>query len=126
MHAPWQRAAVPPDPAATAPNILLMPSLMPPVRCTRSLNLAAAFNHTGVSSVAMQLRQSPKALARNRLGQQLLLAALPIIPEIVATAVHTDTTALKWLYMLRLLRLARVFRLLKVRGQRNGVPVHGV
>ncbi|KAL4447902.1 hypothetical protein ABPG75_005121 [Micractinium tetrahymenae] len=44
------------------------------------------------------------------------IATMPIIPEIVATSAHTDTTAIKWLYMLRLLRLARVFRLLKVWG----------
>ncbi|KAL4442414.1 hypothetical protein ABPG77_004998 [Micractinium sp. CCAP 211/92] len=45
-----------------------------------------------------------------------LVATLPIIPEIVATTAHANTTAIKWLYMLRLLRLTRVFRLLKVWG----------
>lgn len=51
-------------------------------------------------------------------------AALPIIPEVVASCRATDTTAVKWLYMLRLLRLARVFRLLKVRlwGRSRRVP----
>lgn len=43
-------------------------------------------------------------------------AAVPIIPELIATSKPTDTTALKWIYVLRLLRLARVFRLLKASG----------
>lgn len=41
-------------------------------------------------------------------------AALPIVPELVFTSLPSDSTALKWVYALRLLRLARVFRLLKV------------
>ena len=45
----------------------------------------------------------------------LLAAALPIIPELVLSSVSADTTEFKWLYTLRLLRLARVFALLKVR-----------
>eukprot|EP00887_Chlorella_sp_A99_P004770 scaffold4.g4770.t1 len=45
-----------------------------------------------------------------------LLATLPIVPELVFTSIHTDTTAVKWVYTLRLLRLARVFRLLKAGG----------
>lgn len=40
--------------------------------------------------------------------------ALPIIPELVASTRPTDTTAVKWTYLLRLLRLSRVFRLLQV------------
>ncbi|PRW51012.1 12-oxophytodienoate reductase 11 isoform B [Chlorella sorokiniana] len=45
-----------------------------------------------------------------------LIAALPIIPELVFSSVPSDATAYKWFYALRLLRLARVFRLLKVWG----------
>lgn len=41
-------------------------------------------------------------------------AALPIIPEVIASTRPADTTAVKWTYLLRLLRLSRVFRLLKV------------
>ena len=45
-----------------------------------------------------------------------LPAALPIVPELVLNNVPSDTTAFKWFYALRLLRLARVFRLLQGEG----------
>lgn len=50
-------------------------------------------------------------------------AALPIVPELVLSSVPSDTTAYKWFYALRLLRLARVFRLLRGARPAAGLSV---